>query len=937
MIKNLYLLFICISLQTASLAQSASVFGIIADEDSKEPLIGASAVLKGTNKGSIASLDGSFSIKGISAGDYILSFSYVGYEKKEIQITIPEGESKDLGSITMNSTTVGLKEVEVFASYISPDRQTPIAVSTIGSKEIDERFTGSSIARIIDNNPGVYTIQGAGGYGDQEVYIRGFDQSNIAFLVNGIPVNDMENGRMFWSNFAGLSEVTRNLQVQRGLGASKLAISSIGGTVNMITKPSENAEGGRVDYQFGTGSWNQRFSFSYNTGQSSSGWAASFQGARTTTSAPLGGLSSLEQGGVVPGAFTDAWSYYINVSKTINEKHQVSFWAFGAPFNRGSAFIVDDATREEFGLEDGELGNNALGVYNGDLFNARQNRVHKPLMALNHYWDIDSKTSLTTSVYYSHADVFSTQPRDANNTTFFPQRDVDNLAARGVDPELFSLPDNLINWDYLSQLNRSDDRLIQVEFPGGDINTPLSEPGYASRFFLESRHNDHDWIGLISNFRKQIDNLSLMGGLDVRFYKGSHYAEVYDLLGGDFVLNRGSFLGTGITTADAGIVGSATGDFSPSSTVGDEQNKLAPNTLAREGDRINYDYDGFVNWASLFGQAEYTFDKFDIYASLSYTNSSIRRVGNVWNGRDIYNFFSVGESEKRTFNTYSFKGGFNYRYNNRLSVYVNGGYFTRPPFLRNAFADARFSNQYRQGLTTEKIASVEAGLSYRTSLFRVNFNAYYLEWRDRTTQDEFTPDAGQAEDINFTPFTFNGLVSEHQGLELDARYNLTSNLELNGFASLGDWKWANNVSQTFVNEAGEVIEQIDVDIKGLPVGTSAQTTAGLGLHFSGLRSAYIGGRYNFSKDIPIRYNPEDLISRFITREVILDEFPSYHLFSVYAGKYFDISDEISARISVSIQNLFDERYTRFASYFFNQNQRGFGFPRTYTIGLRIDF
>ena len=37
-------------------------------------------------------------------------------------------------------------------------------------------------------------------------------------MINGVPVNDMENGRVYWSNWAGLSDVTSSMQVQRGLG-----------------------------------------------------------------------------------------------------------------------------------------------------------------------------------------------------------------------------------------------------------------------------------------------------------------------------------------------------------------------------------------------------------------------------------------------------------------------------------------------------------------------------------------------------------------------------------------------------------------------------------------------------------------------------------------------------------------------------------------------
>ena len=64
-------------------------------------------------------------------------------------------------------------------------------------------------------------------------------------MINGVPVNDMENGSVYWSNWAGLSDVTSAMQVQRGLGASKVAVPSIGGTINIISKSSDVQKGGK--------------------------------------------------------------------------------------------------------------------------------------------------------------------------------------------------------------------------------------------------------------------------------------------------------------------------------------------------------------------------------------------------------------------------------------------------------------------------------------------------------------------------------------------------------------------------------------------------------------------------------------------------------------------------------------------------------------------
>lgn len=895
--------------------QTGSVKGTVLDAESDEPLIGVSILVKGTTKGGITNLDGEFSFANIPTGTQTLAISYLGFASKEVEVNIVSDQEADAGNVILEAEAIGLREVEIFSSVVD-ERKTPVAVTSINSLTMQERFSGSSMADIAGSTAGVNAIQGAGGYGDSEVYIRGFDQSNVAFLVNGIPVNDMENGRMFWSNFAGLSDVTRQVQVQRGLGASKLAISSIGGTVNMITKPAERSEGGRVQYETGTGSWNQRARFSYNTGESASGWALSFQGARITTNQGFSGRDKQQGAGIRPGAFVDAWAYYLSASKKINDQHQLLFWAFGAPVNRGTAWTADDATRDAFNIDDVQF-NNALGIYKGDLFNMRQNKSHKPTMALSHYWDIDPTTSVSTSVYFSHANVYSTQPVDSDNFLFFAEGVNDPADAevgfltepRSPQSPAF-LSNGLINFDYLASENRDPSRQQTINFPNGDPNAdPIT--GFASRYYLEARFNNHNWVGLISNFKKQINKLSVTAGVDLRKYKGSHYAEVFELLGGDFVDNI--------------------------SVRNNDYNKLVPNQVLREGDRVNYDYDGFVDWAAAFGQVEYNGDKFDVFGTLTLTNTSYQRQGNFWNGREShFEDNSYGLSEKRTFNTYTAKAGASFHPTNRHNFFVNVGRFTRPPFFRNAFFDARYGNDYVEGLTTEKITSGEVGYSYRSSIIKVNLNGYYTVWQDRTTTLEVEGTNNVTQEAFSLPFAFTGLESLHKGLEMDFVYNVTSSLELNGFVSLGDWKWNNSPTQETTDENGQV--RIDtLDVKGFPVGAVPQTTIGLGAHFTGIKDTYIGARWQYSDRISVRYSPGDVIEGFIDKAAVTDAFDDFSTLQIYAGRYIDLSEDLRGRFSVSVQNVLNTEYVRWASYFLNQTQKGFGFPRTYTIGFSIDF
>ena len=160
-----------------------------------------------------------------------------------------------------------LNEVVVSSGVIdvAVERKTPIALSTITSQEVQLKVGNLEFPEIMNKTPGVYATKQGGGYGDSRISLRGFDQRNTSFLINGQPVNDMENGWVYWSNWQGLTDVASGIQIQRGLGASRLAVPSVGGTVSIFTKSADKAKGGSYTQVFGNNGYSKT-SFAYNTG-----------------------------------------------------------------------------------------------------------------------------------------------------------------------------------------------------------------------------------------------------------------------------------------------------------------------------------------------------------------------------------------------------------------------------------------------------------------------------------------------------------------------------------------------------------------------------------------------------------------------------------------------------------------------------------------------
>ena len=166
---------------------------------------------------------------------------------------------------------------------IAKDRKTPVAVSTIKEAQIVEKLGNQEFPEVLNTTPSVYATKSGGGFGDSKINIRGFAQENVAVMINGVPVNDMENGAVYWSNWAGLSDVTSAMQVQRGLGSSKLAIASVGGTINVLTRAADKKREGNVMFGLGNAGYNKLL-FSYNTGKGTTGWSSSFLMSRTAGS-----------------------------------------------------------------------------------------------------------------------------------------------------------------------------------------------------------------------------------------------------------------------------------------------------------------------------------------------------------------------------------------------------------------------------------------------------------------------------------------------------------------------------------------------------------------------------------------------------------------------------------------------------------------------------
>jgi len=893
------LLILAMMLGTTAFAQTGSVKGIVWEDETNDVVVGANVILKGTTTGTISGADGAFQLDNIPSGSQVILVSFIGYGSREIPVKVPNGSAVDLGRIKLESQSIGLEEISVIAS-VAIDRKTPVAVSTIKGPAIEAKVGNQEFPEMLRATPSVYVTKQGGGFGDSRINVRGFDQRNTAVMINGIPVNDMENGWVYWSNWAGLSDVTSSLQVQRGLGASKLAVSSVGGSINIVTNAAQMEKGGSAAITFGNDGY-MKYALMYSTGLSEKGWAFSVQGTRTS-----GSMYS-------DGTEFSAWSYFASIAKEFNSKHSLHLTAVGAPqWHNQREYTTFDGVTYDTIQKYGIKYNPQWGNKGGDEFSWRKNFYHKPKIFLNHYWNISDRTELATSVYASIGRGGGTGDMGRINGRFRTDR-------------RFKDANGVVRWDEIVDWNSGG----SVPAFGND-NVPWSQGGGfdgqyvgvnaspGSGFIRRSSMNSHDWYGLLSTLTHHInDNFTFTGGLDARYYKGIHYRRLEDLNGLDA--------------------------FFDDDDVNNPVKYITNEGSDEDKDKIDYYNDGLVKWLGVFGQLEYSVGPLSAFVSGSYSNQSFKRID--------YFLYTPDEQESdwEAFSGGTVKTGLNYNINSNHNVFFNGGYFSQQPIFDNIFLNN--TNNVNGNAENQKVYSFELGYGFRSPYVSFNVNLYSTTWSDRQLSRtvEVNNEDGTA--------NFFGIEQKHEGVEFDITGSPTPGLTLTGMASYGNWRYASDFTARVVDGNQQFIGEYTLYMDGVKVPDAAQLTFNLGAEYEIIRGLKVYGSYYFADKIYADFNvASDNSFNNPTQpdgsENQAWKLPSYSLvdggvsYGFKIGKLF-----MTARLNVN--NVLDEEYmsesetnilfnpdTETQSIGDNGSRRNvvyYGFGRTWNAGIKVKF
>ncbi len=893
-----FLVFAMLFVTSAMFAQKYTVQGTVTNAENGEKLIGANVVVKGTYTGAATDENGHYAFK-LDKGNYTIVCSYIGFETKEANVNVTNNVEVNF---SLRDKQFSLS-VTVLADR-AKEQETPVAFTDVEKKDMELKLGSQDIPMVLNTTPSVYATQQGGGAGDARINVRGFNQRNVAVMINGVPVNDMENGWVYWSNWDGLGDATSSIQVQRGLTAVNLATPAIGGTMNIITDPTAHNLGFSFKQEFGSGSF-LKTSLYGNTGLIDKKWAVTLGVVRKTGD------------GVVDKTWTDAWAYYFGASYNLNANNRIELYAVGAPQRHGQNLYKQNAAAYDSTYAKDVLGytseqvqakpqsprgrlynenwNTVDPTYNGQQYwngstadryntgfiNERENYYHKPQVNLNWYSNLNKKLSTYTTLYYSGG--------IGGGTGTYGH----------------------LKWDYSGPSRVADwDGTIAQNIANVDSATGLK----VSKGILRNSVNKQWTYGLLSKAIYKInDQIKSTVGIDARIAQVDHYREVRDLLGGDYYVYNGNQFDT------------------------------PDQYMKKLGDKIAYNNTNDINWLGAYWQTEYATPVFTTYATLAWSTIKYKYT-NHFRKADDGNEFSL---ESSYFNGYQFKTGFSYRFSTDLSAFTNFGYVSKVPIFDQVIDDR--SGTFADHPTNEKFYSVEAGVNYTKDALTLKLNGYYTFWKDRAQTKYVQVDTSGNGALVF----LTGMNSVHMGVEFEGAWQPVKMFRLDMAASFGNWYYDNDVSGTYKNYDNPADPNVEYKfyVKDLKVGDAPQSQVALSASVYPIKgmTAQLVARYNANY-----YADWDPFSRTDeTDRAQVWQVPNYSLFDFHFRYFipFKVAG-VSMNVFAHIFNLTDAEYISDATDESRYNalstsidgvekhsaQRAevfFGLERTYNVGFGI--
>lgn len=212
---------------------TGKISGKIIDKETNEPIVGANVVIGGTYYGAATDLDGYFYINNVTPGKYSVVVSAIGYHKVTVENVVVKIDLTTNLDVELTSEAITLGEVVVQATQPLVTKDLTSTSAIVSSEDI-QMMPVENLNQVVNLQAGVV----AG-------HFRGGRSGEVAYLIDGIPVNDVYNGSL---SVTVENNAIRQLEVISGTFNAEYG-SALSGVVNIVTKEgSSKLEGYAAAY-----------------------------------------------------------------------------------------------------------------------------------------------------------------------------------------------------------------------------------------------------------------------------------------------------------------------------------------------------------------------------------------------------------------------------------------------------------------------------------------------------------------------------------------------------------------------------------------------------------------------------------------------------------------------------------------------------------------
>ncbi|MBC8416528.1 MAG: TonB-dependent receptor [Candidatus Cloacimonetes bacterium] len=847
-------------------ADTGNIVGRVTNKKSGDPIGNVSIYLEDSKTGTYSKEDGTFVLRDVSLGEYTIYARFVGFRTLSEKINV----EKDISTrvmFVMEIEAIKMEGITISANR-AVKRETPIAFTDINEEIISDKYTTQDIPQLLEDVPGLFA--NTTGIGDAQITIRGFEADKIQVLINGIPVNDPESQKVYWSNWTGLSSNVKSVQVQKGAGSSLYGSGAFGGSLNIETMGSVPGREITIRSSFG--------------GYSTEGDVADGKGDITEYNPyNYNAIVRYNSGNLYGGKFNynimverkagdyylagteyDGYSYGLETQNVFGN-HKINLSFLGAPQNHNQVYFKSDLNlMETLGRE-----------YSRNNHEYQENYYFKPQLSFRDEWNISENQLLMTNVFVTKGNgggkYLSQDKFDINSGAVYFR---DGFFDQDSDPDEWENKQFGLHALYLYEeyglevegFNPSDSAWFGYPSYNGALLTGVAQNFFSSpaRFEYSWKNNsisDHFQLGMNTYYQHKINSMidMVLGG-ELRRWVADHYRRTEDLrhFNSDFPDSVETYGEIQRQYDETSYVTNLSGFARFSIKPIEKMNIMIDGQLASYNSKVEENLIEIYDLGTGLPTGYYFYSTKDLPLTDPNTGETI--IDSL-TGEPVKKFDE--DDYKKTYNFFSPKFGVNYNLSEYFNVMANYSISYKEPRTMEWYSgyDGPDGNQryyvdlveqdslgqyyeyteehFYGELKPEKINTMEFGIGYDGAYWGINANYYVSDYVDKIERVD-VPVTNYSVGIDSLgneiieefkrdeTLTLNAGQARHQGLELSTSGKI-ENLDASFSLTLSRNRWTEmNVEQIFGDSADAMIDKV------VPFSPEKMANGAFGYTFKGL-------------------------------------------------------------------------------------------------------